>query len=384
MLHQEANLQDIAAEEEVKEVMSTPSRSSGKADPCANERNISIISNGTEGSVQEENSVVAGSVRNVLNRTLKLFSGEHSNRLFSKKIITKIISKSQVHDVSEHYSALKSEARQFCNKSSTRTPEHRPSRSLFKTAGVATVYIVKSVVLGGALFAMYEQSLHKFQQICSDSRNPLVSFNNFNLTICCPYFVNVLCPSLLSSASGMLAGATHGGMYYTMDVFVDRPLFQLQFAGTTAKPKPSPRLASAMLSHGLVYTTLFGVYDFTKHNSLFALQFYNRRAAEDCKISHDVEGAISVMVGATFAGLASEMVNSVTHHMESKSLKSIVRGEVSFFPQRCNVKQPFHWSYFRGTIPAICSTIVGFLAYEYAKLYIGDFVSDDGQQQCRK
>ena len=64
-----------------------------------------------------ETSVIAGAFRNVLNRILRMFSRDHSNRLLSKKMLTKVISKSQIHDVSEHYSAIKTEAREYYNKS---------------------------------------------------------------------------------------------------------------------------------------------------------------------------------------------------------------------------------------------------------------------------
>jgi hypothetical protein len=338
----------------------------------------------------DETSVVAGTLRTVLNRALKLFSNEHSNKLFSKKMLTKVISKSQIHDVSEHYSAIKSEAQQhYYKKSSAASSEHRrgsttTTTTVLKTIGFATVYILKSIVLGGAVFTMYEHSWHRLEIALS----PQIDSEQLGMVSISPgYYMHVLHPSLLSTVSGFLAGASHGGLYCAMKRFVDQPLSRLQVGtqslkqtptGIHGSAKPMPRLTTTMLSHSFVYATLFGVYDFTKQNSLFALKSHNSIVAYNYnyKLSHEMEGILSVIMGATVAGIASEMINSLTHPLEIKKLRSVWQqghSGASYF----NFKKHFRGSYFRGLVPGIGSTIVGFLAYEYAKQFFDGFVIND-------
>ena len=358
------------------------SASTNTAGTAPHERSTSISISISESDESEslndgETSVIAGAFRNVLNRILRMFSRDHSNRLLSKKMLTKVISKSQIHDVSEHYSAIKTEAREYYNKSSRFT-------SFLKAVGYATVYITKSIVLGGAVFTMYEQAWHSLQSLFPidsgyDSYNSKISHGGVSLE----YIINVLYPSILSTLSGACAGASHGALYCMMKRFIDQPLSQYKTQVQSSRIRGThklPKLPTTMISHALVYSTLFGVYDFSKQNTLFALEYHDIMLHN--QHSKEMEGIVSVIIGATFAGLSSEIVNSVTHPMETKDARTVfVRRWTTVSPQYQDTESKFRWQgrfrsgYFRGLMPTIASTIAGFLAYEYAKQLVDDFAS---------
>jgi hypothetical protein len=91
-----------------------------------------------------------------------------------------------------------------------------------------------------------------------------------------------------------------------------------------------------------------------------------------------MEGIFSVIIGAACAGVASEMINSVTHPLETKHLGSFFHRRRRDHPrpqQAFSTRASyFRQGYFRNLFPTIGSTIAGFLAYEYAKVIMDDFV----------
>ena len=361
---------------------------------------VEVVVIDDDDTYSEETSVIAGTLRNILSRSLKMFSGEHSNRLFSKKMLIKVISKSQIHDVSEHYSAIKSEAKHYYKNAAVVTKK-KQSATLLKTVGFATMYILKSIILGGAVFAIYEESWSRLQSLFPPTSKDAGGFKISKYDdhralslLSCQYYLHVVHPGVLSTASGLFAGASHGGLYYMMKRIVHLSLARFQAplpigpGMTTMNPKPLPKLLSAMVSHSLVYGTLFGFYDFTKQSSLYAMRSYNYNNNNNNnvdlfnKLSPEMEGVISVIIGATVAGIASEMVNSITHPMETTHLRSFFlrrkrkrRRSAELYPRFSFIQHFRGGRYFKGLVPTVGSTVAGFLAYEYAKQIIDGYIA---------
>ena len=321
-----------------------------------------------DNDAKDDTSAVAGTLRNLLRRMLKPFSKDRSNKLFTKRMLTKVISKSQIHDVSAHYSTIKNEAKNYYKHSGTKSSNGMRHGYLIKTVGFSAVNIGKSIVLGGAVFAIYEKCLH-------ECHHYFQSKSVYEELMTHEYGLNVMYLSFISLFSGFFAGVTHGGLFCLLERIVNRlcSLYKIETSkkGSTYQ-RALPKLPSTMLSHGFVYATLFGVYDFMKQNTIFV--FFNLRMNGLFKeVSHEVEGVASVITGAAFAGIASELVNSMTHSMESKKLHDIFCRKKSM--PHFTTKHKFRSrNFIAGLIPTIGSTVVGFLAYEYASQVVSQYI----------
>lgn len=278
------------------------------------------------------------------------------------RIPHKVVSKSadrlsQLHDTHQMMTDAYEAARRM-------HPESR-IKSIMQTALVTSHGIIKSAILGGALFAVYEESIDR-----------LIQHQYFSDTADSSRLVEFVCiPALYSSCVGAIAGMGHGICFSLWDKAIHSTprVRQSLHAHLSTRPKRSYTLGTAA-SHTLVHGALFGSYELFKRGSLHAIGLAHR----DDHLSR-IEGGLCVMMGGLSAGALSDAVGRVTEAFEEAGLRDGISRfrtasrSVFTLPKYGTIGQSV-----RRTMRTAFPTMLGFLAFEYAR---GGFsgASDDGE-----
>jgi hypothetical protein len=311
-------------------------------------------SNNSEDIIEKENEdvgFVSGVIRGIL-RSIGYVTRIESIGRLPVRIPHKIVAKSadrlgQLHEFQDMVRDTYQESRQ-------RNPGSHAT-ALFQTGILTSHGLVKSAVLGGILFSIYETT------VAAVAKTHYLS----HMDDSSHFFEFVVLPTAAFGTAGACAGSTHGIMYSIWD----RGLSVLPSKWWPASvPKSSP--IGTAISHACVHGTLFGSYEVCKRGSLFALGYAHRE-----EHLSKVEGGLCVVFGGCVAGVLSDGVGRVTVGLEQSGVSSGVAMIRSNFQNFLNspelTKQPVK-TFVRSALP----TTLGFLAFEYAKELAASSSSD--------
>jgi hypothetical protein len=228
-------------------------------------------------------------------------------------------------------------------------------RSLFHTSLKAYHGIVKSGILGGVLFSLYEEIISQVNgRHCLSISNESKHFQEL-----------VLSSSLLSTSAGLISGGTHGILYtlwdrslFSMTSYLKLPEHLYNEIALHIQPhdrRPSFFTCGTCLSHSLVHGSLFGSYEFTKRLSLYLMNLTH----ESDQLTK-VEGGLSILLGGIAGGVISETVSALTTPLEEVGVRKGIAEILSSRPQ------------IKYSVRSIGPTLLGFFAYEYAKDGLAD------------
>jgi len=203
----------------------------------------------------------------------------------------------------------------------------------FKVLMTAAPPLLRSVVLGTALFSVYDYSSH-LSGLEKISNNPVPSVTDFS-TKSSENSQNWIKLFFLSAGSGGLAGGVHGVLYYIWGKFLP--------------PKGNFSLGGAVVSHGLVHCSLFMSYEMSKR---FLMSFMNVDYT-------DYGGAVAVAAAGGISGILQEFVNYYTFPFEDRGINKTSLRVVK------NLPNPSLRTFLSPGI--ILPSMIGFLAYEYSK-----------------
>jgi hypothetical protein len=298
-----------------------------------------------ENNNENENSYLGGVIRNLLRSISYLTRIESIGRL-PLRIPTKIVARSadklgQITDVMGKLQGAYEEIKERNITSKV--------KSFFHTSLKAYHGMVKSGLLGGILFSMYEEIVsHVHQRQCLSISNHSMDFNELVLT-----------SSLASTSAGLISGGSHGLLHslwdrslFSMSTFLKLPAHIYEEISLHLQPtRPQFFSLGTCLSHSLVHGTLFGSYEFTKRMSLYLMNMNHE--SENLTM---VEGGICVLLGGLAAGVISETVGTITAPLEEKGIREGIKDIVNLRPAQLTY-----------SVRSIGPTILGFLAYEYTK-----------------
>lgn len=296
-------------------------------------------------SNENENSYLGGVIRNLLRSISYLTRIESIGRL-PLRIPTKIVAKSadklgQITDVIDKLQEAYEDIKERKLRSKV--------KSFFHTSIKAYHGMVKSGLLGGILFSMYEEIVsHLHQKQCLPISNQSKEFNELVLT-----------SSLASTSAGLLSGGSHGLLHslwdrslFSMSTFLKFPAHIYEEISLHLQPtRPQFFSLGTCLSHSFVHGSLFGSYEFTKRMSLYLMNLNHE--SDHLTMA---EGGISVLLGGLTAGVISDTVGTITAPLEDKGIREGIKEIVKY--------QPTQFTY---SVRSIGPTILGFLAYEYTK-----------------
>jgi hypothetical protein len=289
-------------------------------------------------SPEIENSFLGGVIRNILRSVGYVTRIESIGRL-PVRIPTKIVAKSadkigQLTDMIDNLQTAYNDIKE--RKMGSKF------RSLFHTSLRAYHGVVKSGVLGGVLFSLYEEIISQVNsKQCLSISNQSKHFDEL-----------VLSASLVSTSAGLVSGGSHGILYTLWDRSLYTLTSVLKLPDSLSNGRQPPFFTcGTCLSHSLVHGSLFGGYEFTKRLSLYLMN-----------LSHQsdhltkVEGGLSILFGGLAGGMLSETVSAFTAPLEEAGLRDGMR-EIG---RR-------GWPEIKFSVRSIGPTLLGFFAYEYAK-----------------
>ena len=296
-------------------------------------------------SPEKENSYLGGVIRNLLRSIGYLTRIESIGRL-PLRIPTKIVAKSadklgQITDVIDKLQGAYNDIKERKMRSKV--------KSFFHTSLKAYHGMVKSGLLGGILFSMYEEIVsHVRQRKCLPLSNQSKDFNEL-----------VLASSLVSASAGFISGGSHGLLHslwdrslFSMSNFLKFPAHIYEEISLHLQPtRPQFFCLGTCLSHSLVHGSLFGSYEFTKRMCLYLMNMNHE--------THHltmVEGGICILFGGLTAGVISETIGTITVLLEEKGIREGIQDIVK--------QRSIRLTY---SVRSIGPTILGFLAYEYTK-----------------
>lgn len=292
---------------------------------------------------ENENTFISRIIRNILRNLSYLTKIETIGRL-PLKLPSKIIGKSanQITQINEIIEKLKNSYEEIKNKNIKSI-----YNSIFHITIMTYHNIIKSGLLGGLVFQLYEDILTQTNQNkCSKISNKSINFNNL-----------VLYSSLYSLSAGLLSGSVHGLLYTLWDKSLYILLKYIKLPSNIYNeiiyhipPNNSIHILGTTLSHSLVHGSLFGTYEFFKRLCLYLIGLTHE--------SHHltlIEGGISIFCGGLMCGIVSDTVGTITNSFEENGIKYTI--------ENFNLKN----LQFRYSVRSIGPTILGFYAYEYTK-----------------
>lgn len=291
----------------------------------------------------EDMGFLGGLIRGILRSVGYITRIESIGRL-PVRIPHKMVAKSadrlgQLHEFQEMVRERYQETRQ-------RNPGSSQLKALVQTGILTSHGLIKSAVLGGILFSIYESIVAEV--IKTQYLSNMNDSGNF------PEFVFI--PTLAFGAAGAVAGSTHGVMFSVWDrALVSMPSKWWPMSVANSYP------FGTAISHACVHGTLFGVYEACKRGSLFALGYAHRE--EDLS---RVEGGLSILFGGCMAGILSDGVGRMTFCLEENGVRrgfAMIRSNFGHFL----VYPEFTRTPFRNIVRSAVPTTLGFLAFEYAK-----------------
>ena len=305
---------------------------------------------------------MGGALRGIL-RSVGYFTRIESIGRLPARIPHKVVSKSadRLGQLHENYVLVK-EAYESARKS------HPGSRikSLLQTALLTSHGMLKSAILGGILFSIYEGIIQEFESMQLFSIPP--DNNTFSLQ-------NIVMPSIYTGLAGSFAGFTHGVLFSAWDRSVTA--IPTQWWRTLDMHAPAAARTSYTLgtatSHLLVHGSLFGTYEFTKRSGLYLLGLRHG----DEHLSR-FQGGLCVLTGGMAAGVMSDLVGKGTRNLEEVGVRQTCLH--LFHRPVTGGGEVWAWAMpsprelgrmFRSAVKSAFPTALGFLAFEYAK----DFTS---------
>jgi hypothetical protein len=257
-------------------------------------------------------------------------------RVPSKVVASSADKLTQLHDIREQIMGAYEEVKLKGHRSF--------SFAIVHTSLLTSHSMLKAGTLGGVTFSIYESIIQSAEGkiIC-----PRMEHSTDFLKL-------VVVPSAFSGFAGCLSGASHGilSTWWDRAVHLIPPLRNQGFATHPVFP------LSSALSHCLVHGSLFGLYEGTKRATMYSIGLSH--AGED--ISR-IEGGMCIVFAGLFAGLVSDAIGIVTAPIE----------QVGWREGRPKAKEAFKTLPFLSLprrsylLKSIAPTMLGFVAYEYAK-----------------
>mmetsp|Transcript_10881 Transcript_10881/g.17715 ORF Transcript_10881/g.17715 Transcript_10881/m.17715 type:complete len:380 (+) Transcript_10881:86-1225(+) len=354
-----------------------------------------------------------GAVRSVL-RGLKwtqLFFRAETLGSLPRRVPTKLIAKSadrlsQIVDIRDHYNASSEIYKPNDNLIGKRSI-FRKLMNYKNMLLIAMPSVIKSAILGSALFWLHDESV-VFQKriICNEkgsitpeitaAATPPGVFGDFRS-------LYVLAPAVMAINGGIVGGSAHGTLYVIWDyghnkiqnIAAARPyLRRLLPKRTDAAFVSVGSLAGTALSHCFVHACLFGTYELVKWMGLYGIAWsrtlnhqgelhvvHSSRDPNNDNTStpsihvpvvpveedaSTIEGAAVVCVAASCAALVAEGVGNLTLTLEEEGVIAGVRilsqkPRAQWWAVAFPTKSP------RVLAAISFPTVLGFFAYEYGK-----------------
>lgn len=300
--------------------------------------NVIILEN------ENENTYLGGIVRNAL-RSISYITRIESIGRLPVRIPTKIVGKSadkisQITDVIDRLQTAYNDVK-----------DHKISsklKSFFHVSAKAYHGMVKSGILGGILFSLYEEIVSRVHsQQCLPLSNQSKDFNEL-----------VWYSSLVSASAGAVSGGSHGILYSLWDRSLHSITSYLKLPSQVYEElslqilttRPQFFTLGTCVSHTLVHGSLFGTYELTKRTCLYLLNL-----THETDHLTKLEGGLSIISGGLAAGVMSDTIGALTAPFEEFGILEGIQSIVKNRPQI---------SY---SIRSLGPTILGFLAYEYTK-----------------
>jgi hypothetical protein len=245
---------------------------------------------------------------------------------FPRRLPTKAVSRSAedlkvVLEYRESYSEVLESSHGHSNQTASVGATTRLRRVI-----LATPSFLRSVALTTFIFSFYEESMGHLA-----SGHHAHALSSYRIQS--------------SFAVGAIGGVFHG----ILSVGSEKML-HLTLLNSFGHTKISSSYSGSAVAHSLYFSSLFGVYEVLKRMTMRQVSL--RYGVEDLT---KLEGAACIMVSGAGAGFAAEVMSHYTGGLEEHGLSNIVtRLSTVKFPR------------ISSCIPGMITSILGFLAFEYA------------------
>jgi hypothetical protein len=301
---------------------------------------------------EEDHSIVGGLIRNIL-RNLKyvlraetIGSMPRRIKVPTRYVIAQSADKlSQIHDIRHHVK----HAHEKHKNSQIKT---NPFKLIFNTISTASLGIIKSALLGGALFTIHDE-IYKLGMHAVNN-----NIQNSSSTEYSPWFKYVIIPGTFSCIAGTISGAGHG----ILSSLWDKTSYKLHPNITLSTPS---HIIGTSISHACVHCILFGLYESIKrlHLYMFDLHIIHDNNKITADIPH-VLSLYSICISSIIAGCSAEFIGLVTEPLESQGFKLGHKESLEILRQYSirDLTEVSYKTYLRFSVPSM----LGFLVYEFA------------------